>query len=408
MDKVAILQVLEKPFDEEIYADVRQVVDMIGGPRAFAGDGDVVLIKPNWWWLRTIRTGDYEGVPFSTTDRRIVVAAARMFGELGCKVKIGEDPECFLRVGAVFDSMNTDRIAELSGAEVVNMRKNGTRTVPTVGGKEFAEMQVFRDVLDADLVVNLPVMKTNFLTTLTCCLKNMKGVIPPTEKRAFHQRALSQGVADLGTIVRPRLNIVEAVIGHDVWNADNPTRYVGCLLAGDNPLSTDAVVARIMGYEPAEVEHLALAHELGLGELDTDRIELIGASIDEVRAPFTGITDMISLVDETPGLELVQGRVCSACLGALGMALNEMGPEPFADGKPVAVIAGPDAEPLPDPRNVFLGTCTRKTYEKTGGASIFIRDCPPTCNSTKLALLKALDKTAEQGYHWDIVTLATD
>ncbi len=87
MDKVAILKVLEKPFDDEFYRDVRRVVDMIGGPSAFASKGDSVVIKPNWWWLRTLGTKEYKDMPFSTTDRRLVVAAASMFSEMGCRVK---------------------------------------------------------------------------------------------------------------------------------------------------------------------------------------------------------------------------------------------------------------------------------------------------------------------------------
>ncbi len=407
MDKVAILRVLDKPDDEEIYAAVRAAVEMIGGPAAFASRGDTVLVKPNWWWKRQFIPQDSRSDAYSTTDRRMVLAAARMFSEIGCRVKIGEDPECFLRTEEVFASYGAAELASRSGAEVVNMRRNGFQEVLTVGGRLFESIRVLNDAVEADLIVNLPLMKTNFLTTITCCLKNMKGTIPPAEKRRFHQLGLDQGIADLATVVQPGLNIVEAIIGNDVWDIDNGTKAVGCIIAGDNPLSTDAVVARIMDYEPTEIEHLAKAYELGVGELELEKIRLIGTPIEEVHTPFTKIPDTIRLVEQA-GLKLVQGRVCSSCLGAIGMAMAELGPERFAGGPNIALITGLDAEPLPEHLNIFVGACTRRAFEENGRRGLFVKDCPPTCASTRFALLHALGERPEQDYYWDSVELAED
>ena len=407
MDKVAIVKVFEKPFDDELYAAVRQAVDMIGGPAAFASKGDTVLVKPNWWWKRTFIPKDCPSDAYSTTDRRMVVAAARMFSDLGCRVLIGEDPECFLRAEDVMDSFGAQQLADMSGAETLNMRRNGFREVPTKG-KLFTTMRVLKDALDADLIVNLPLMKTNFLTTITCCLKNMKGVIPPVEKRAFHQRGLSQGIADLATVVKPRLNIVEALIGNDVWDIHNGMKSVGCVLAGDNPLATDSIVARIMDYDPHDIEHLQLAFDLGVGEIDLDRIDLLGASIDDVKRPFTKIPDMVTLIEQTPGLTLVQGQVCSACLGSMAMAVVELGQDRFANAPDIALVGGLGAQPLPDHLNIFVGKCAKKSYENAGNKGLFVGDCPPTCSSVKSALLHALGERDRQDYYWDHVTLADD
>jgi len=407
MDKVSIIKVFEKPFDEELYAAVRQAVDMIGGPKAFASKGDTVLVKPNWWWKRTFIPKDCPSDAYSTTDRRMVVAAARMFSEIGCRVLIGEDPECFLRAEEVMDSFGAQQLADMSGAEALNMRRNGYREIPTKG-KLFKTMKVLNDAADADLIVNLPVMKTNFLTTITCCLKNMKGVIPPVEKRAFHQRGLSQGIADLATVVKPRLNIVEALIGNDVWDVANGMKSVGCILAGDNPLSTDAIVARIMDYDPREIEHLQLAFELGVGELDLDRIDLLCESIEEVKRPFTKIPDMVTMIEQTPALSLVQGQVCSACLGSMAMAIAELGQDRFSNVPEIALVGGLGAEGLPGHTNIFVGKCAKQGYEKAGREGLFVGDCPPTCSSVKFALLHAVGERDTQEYYWDHVTLADD
>ena len=407
MDKVAIVKVLEKPSDEEVCRAVRQAVEMIGGPSAFAARGDTVLIKPNWWWKRCYLPRETRSDAYSTTDRRMVTAAARMFSELGCRVRIGEDPECFLRVEEVFDSFDAAELAAAAGSELINMRRRGYRTVSTKG-KLFTTMRILNDALEADLIVNLPLIKTNFLTTITCCLKNMKGVLPPAEKRAFHQRGLSQAIADLATVIRPRLNIVEGIVGSDIWDIENGLKGVGCIVAGDNPLSTDAVVARIMDYNPAEIEHLALAYELGVGQLALDKIQVLGASVEEVRTPFTKIPDILTLVEQNPHVKLVQGEVCSACLGAIGMAFVQIGSERFRNGPPIAIVTGPGAKPLPDHLNIFVGQCARPAYEKTGKQGLYVSDCPPTAASTRYAFQYALRELLKQEYYWDHVKLAED
>ena len=88
------------------------------------------------------------------------------------------------------------------------------------------------------------------LTGVTLTLKNMKGVIPPMEKKAFHQRNLSQGIADLATVISPRLSIVDAIIASDNWVAGGGLRPMGLILAGDDPVATDAVCCHLMGADP--------------------------------------------------------------------------------------------------------------------------------------------------------------
>ena len=90
------------------------------------------------------------------------------------------------------------------------------------------------------------------------------------------------------------------------------------------------------------------------------------------------------------------------------MAVSQLGSERFGEGRRIALIAGLDAEPLPDHLNIFVGQCTRQAYEKSGRNGLFVKDCPPTCTSTRLALLHAFGEQSEQGYYWDNVELASD
>ena len=111
MSKVSIVQVVEKPYDEEVSATVRAAVDMIGGRRPSPRAGQVVLIKPNWWSYPSEHPREPAHRFYATTDRRIVEAAARLFVEAGCQVLIGEDPACGVTVQKVYDGFRAEEVA---------------------------------------------------------------------------------------------------------------------------------------------------------------------------------------------------------------------------------------------------------------------------------------------------------
>lgn len=397
MSKVSLVRVPEKPFDEEVYDAVRTAVEMIGGPETFACAGDKVLIKPNWWCWPSTSPHDPEQLIYGTTDRRIVLAATRLFVELGCQVMIGEDPAVNRVVRKVYEGFKAEELAEKAGAQLVNLRAAGYETVPAPLGREFKELRISRLALEADLIVNLPVIKAHALTGVTLALKNMKGIIPPAEKRAFHQRNLSQGIADLSTVIRPGLIIVDGIIASDNWVAGGGVRPLGLIVAGDNVVSTDAVCCHIMGADPYRIDHIRAAGEMGAGEADLERIQVLGEKIEDFSMPFNLPPDPIKIAAELDNLELIVGEACSGCLNRLGDVFTRLGQERLSQIGEVAFIVGKHVAPLAGRTNILVGICTAAHKDE----GIYLSGCPPMQEDVRQAVRYAAGETDEVVGFWD-------
>jgi hypothetical protein len=257
--------------------------------------------------------------------------------------------------------------------------------------------------LEADLIVNLPLMKAHMLTAVTLSLKNMKGIIPPVEKRAFHQRNLSQGVADLATVVRSGLNIVDAIVASDYWVIGGGLRPMGLILAGDDPVSTDAVCCHIMQADPYQIDHLRAASEMGVGEIALDRIEVLGEEIDKLSVPFKLPADPLVIAAELDNIEVLVGEACSGCLNRLGEVFTDIGSESLAQSGDLTFVVGKGIEPVAGRTNILVGVCTAGHKEE----GLYLPHCPPMTADVAQALRFAKGEVTELLYYWDGVEIET-
>jgi uncharacterized protein (DUF362 family) len=404
MPKVSLVKVPEKPFDDEVYAAVRQAVEMIGGPAAFAKAGQKVLIKPNWWCWPAENPREQSYMHYGTTDRRVVFGAARLFVELGCQVMIGEEPAVNRLVKRVYDGFKAQELAQRAGAQLVDLRAAGYRTVPAPAGRLFKELRISTVALEADLIVSVPMLKSHNLVGVTVSLKNMKGILPSVEKRAFHQLGLSQGIADLATVVKPALTVVDAIIGSDNWVVGGGLRPMGLILAGDDPVATDAVCCHLMQADPYQIDHIRLAAELGVGEIALDKIDVRGVKIDDVSIPFMLPADPLKIAQELDNVQIIVGEACSDCLNRLGDVFAQMGREKLAAAGPLTFVVGKGAQPTPGRHNILMGVCTA-AHRSEG---VYLPNCPPMIPEVMAAIHCAAGEQSEIQYFWDNVQMAED
>ncbi|MGD2147265.1 MAG: DUF362 domain-containing protein, partial [Anaerolineae bacterium] len=142
---------------------------------------------------------------------------------------------------------------------------------------------IARPVLEADLVINLPKLKTHALTLYTGAIKNLFGSIPGTRKRELHFQApgvqdFSSILVDVLELVQPGLTIMDGLLGQEgngPGSGGTPHWY-GCLVASTDPVALDTVLTEAMGYRRGEVLHVAEAGLRGLGVADRDAISTAG------------------------------------------------------------------------------------------------------------------------------------
>jgi uncharacterized protein (DUF362 family)/Pyruvate/2-oxoacid:ferredoxin oxidoreductase delta subunit len=230
-----------------------------------------VLLKPN-----LLVAADPERA--ISTHPALVQAVTELVQGAGATVLIGDSPAGLPKNGPLaWHKSGLVGVAKRTGAHLVSF--------DSVSWKRLRnnDYLIARPVFEADLVINLPKLKTHALTLYTGAVKNIFGTIPGTRKREVHFRApgvqdFSPILVDVLELVRPGLTIMDGVLGQEgngPGMGGTPRSY-GCLAASVDPVALDAVLTRAMGYRPGEVLHLAEAGTRGIGKADPDAVQITG------------------------------------------------------------------------------------------------------------------------------------
>jgi uncharacterized protein (DUF362 family)/Pyruvate/2-oxoacid:ferredoxin oxidoreductase delta subunit len=258
----------------DVNAAVREAVSLLGGISRFVRAGERVLLKPN---LLSAKAPDRA----ITTHPEIIDALIALVREAGGVPSIGDSPGGAIRgVERVWRNTGVLDLSERTGVPLVSFEASGSAEV---AGKLRTYM-VARPVLEADAVLNVAKMKTHVLTSYTGCVKNMFGIIPGFMKSRLHSIAprpvpFARHMADVYSLVRPRLNILDGVVAME---GDGPSggrpRPVGAILAGEDGVAVDAVAAGMMGFGEGKVPTLRIAAERGLGVATLADIDVVGVA----------------------------------------------------------------------------------------------------------------------------------
>jgi uncharacterized protein (DUF362 family) len=246
--------------------------------------GRRVLLKPNMVEPR-------RDAPHMTTHPNMVRAATEVFRRWDARVVVGEAPghlrdtDLALYESRIGEALDADRIefADLNFQDVA-WRKNVSR-VSNLPGLYFPQ-----SVLDADLIVSMPKLKTHHWVGCTISLKNLYGTLPGNiygwPKNVLHQAGIPQTVVDINASLPRAVSIVDGI---ECMEGDGPImgsmKPLGLVGVGTNLTALDATCARIMGLDPKRVTYLALA-EGKLGPLDDARIRQVGERWQLLVKPF--------------------------------------------------------------------------------------------------------------------------
>ena len=285
---VSIVQGREKPGDKEIDNYVRKAIELTGGLTDIISRGDTVLISPNLVLAQPPETG-------TTTDPRICKTIADMVKEIGAETIIAESSAVGVDTEEAFKVAGYNKLRHL-GYRVIDLKKEKTIRIPVPKGKVLREVTLPRIVVEANAIISVPTMKTHDQTTVTLSLKNLKGLLPDTLKRKFHTTyGIYQGVADLCTVIRPHLAVVDGIIAQEgLGPMFGLPIEMDLIIAGKDPVAVDAVTSVIMGFEPRESGCVDEAAKMGVGTADLNEIEITGEPIAKVQRRFNRLPDLHS------------------------------------------------------------------------------------------------------------------
>lgn len=260
---------------------INQALDLLGGLGKFVRPGMNVLLKPN---LLSAKPPERA----ITTHPEIVAVLAREVRRLGAKVVVGDSPGgAKAQVERVWDNTGMAAMAKREGLRLINFEAAGVEKFKC-NGRPF---HIAKPVVEADLIISLPRLKTHVLTLMTGAVKNVFGYIPGFRKGNYHKefpkpKEFAEIIVDILSIRRPELTILDAILSME---GDGPSsgspRWTNLLLASRDPVALDAVASEIIGLKPDQVPTTRIAAEAGLGIGWPEAVQIVGERLSEVKIP---------------------------------------------------------------------------------------------------------------------------
>lgn len=254
------------------YADITaQAVELAGGLSKHIKQGDTVVVKPNIGWDRNPDQG-------ACTHPKVVRKLAELALEAGAaKVQVfdftcNEKRRCYANSGIEksLKSMGDKRV------KVSHIDKRKFVPVDIKEGKSLKRWKIYKDALTADCYINVPVAKHHSLSRLTLGLKNVMGVIGGNRGKLHHN--LGQDLADLATVVRPHLTVIDAtrllLRGGPAGGRLSDVKVFDTVVATTDPVAADAYATTFFGWSPDDIESTVAAYKMGLGEMNLDKMHI--------------------------------------------------------------------------------------------------------------------------------------
>jgi len=368
--KVSIVKTNRKPEYPEIHEAVQKALNLIGNIRDIIKPGHLVLINPSWVAPPVEREAGCITIP------EIPRALADIVKGLGARPVIAESSAVGVDTEKVIQASGYRDLRDM-GYEVVNLKKTPHVDIPVPNGKVFKVLPFWELVQQADVIISVPKLKTHDQTEMTCAIKNLKGLLTDSGKKANHQEGLFEAVIDLMSAVKPQLAVVDAIICQEgVGPVFGRPVEMNLIVAGKDLVAVDSTCAQLIGYKPSETLLTVNAAARGLGVMDPDQIEVIGEPLESVKRRFLRSVED-NPVEGVEGFQLIQGEAtCTGCRNTVMSALIDMRNAAQLMYLPgVAVVTG--GAPLPEgvPREsiVTIGKCTPKESQ----TERHVKGCPP-------------------------------
>jgi len=235
-----------------------------------------ILIKPNYINDQHPSTG-------ITTDGRVIEGIVKFLKKHGKENIIIGEGSGFSDTFKAFEVAGIDEIGERWNVKLIDLNKDKFVEVYPPDPLSLKKVKVAETALKS-IIISVPKLKVHRLATVTLGLKNMMGAL--ARKGRMHNGHLSENIADLASVLKPSLTVIDGIIAGEVHETSGKPVKMDLVIAGVDPVAVDAVGAAVMGISPREAKHLVLAEKKGLGTCNLEKIEVVGEKIENVRRKF--------------------------------------------------------------------------------------------------------------------------
>ena len=250
----------ESPEDITIKA-----IEGLGGIESFVKKGNKVLIKPNIAWDRTIEQA-------ANTHPDVIKALVKLCKKAGASEVVVTDNTCHPWKVTYYKSGIETAVKEVGGImkPPLNFKK-----VSISGTQVLKEAEILEDVLDADVIINVPVVKVHSSEAkVTISMKNLMGIVK--DRGFFHRTDLSRCIVEISSYIKPHLTVIDATRILLTGGPQGPgmVKQLNMVAAGTDFVALDSFGTKLLGINPDTVRHIQIAKEIGLGQSDLNRVSI--------------------------------------------------------------------------------------------------------------------------------------
>ena len=268
MPKMSKSTVIMRSVKQRSLVDVVQECLTLCDWQRWISPGATVVIKPN------VCTAVPEKVLGSNTSKGVVEALCQALLTRTRRITIGEAGHLRQNPWQAYTSSGYDVMAKKLGVELINFSEQPTASVKC---EPIGSLALPRRILEADVYINVPVLKTHALTYFTGALKNQWGCVPDCHDRLRYHRHINVMLSSIQRILQPKMILMDATIGMEGRGpVAGGIRHVDALLASRDPVAIDATAMRLVGLEPSRASHVRIASDRGLGSFEKTDIEVDG------------------------------------------------------------------------------------------------------------------------------------
>lgn len=267
--------------NEEVYKAIKESVDLLGGIGAFVKKGERILLKPNLLSAKPPEAA-------VTTHPAVVRAVLQLVQEAGATPVVGDSPGIGSAAN-VAQKCGIAAVAKEFGVDVIGLATS--ISVENPAGKTFKRLEIAKEAIEADGIINLPKLKTHAQMFLTLGVKNMFGCVVGARKPQWHMaagvdtNAFARMLVDTYLFLKPRLTIVDGIVGMDgngPGSAGDPRR-LGLIFASTDCIALDRVITEVLGAKAHDLPTTKVAKEDETGITDIDKINILGQGIEGVK-----------------------------------------------------------------------------------------------------------------------------
>jgi len=253
---------------------VQRALELLGGIGRFVKKGNIVVLKPNIGFPAS------PGMGATTSPEVVRMMAELCLGAGAARVMVLDYP--VRRPSLCLDRSGIGKACDgLSGVHTLALADRKFYTEKKVPGAEALDtVEIAKDVLDADVFINIPTAKSHSATGVSLGMKNLMGAI--WDRNVFHRKLdLDKAIVDLATVLRPHLTVLDATRALTTGGPGGPGEVakLDTIVAGTDPVAVDACGAELTPwygrkFAARQVKHILYAGERGLGNLDTASIKI--------------------------------------------------------------------------------------------------------------------------------------